>query len=95
MKILKYGDGYPKTVTCDECGSELEYDTNDVQSYEVVFFMDNGIRQNHRKSYIVCPVCKHSIYFEPEILFQWEETPPDHIVLTPSESTKKKRWWKR
>lgn len=30
MKVLKYGEGYPKTILCDECESTLEYKTEDI-----------------------------------------------------------------
>lgn len=55
MKILKYGEGYPKTVTCEHCKSELEYDTKDVFCWSDVLdeIVDMGI--------ITCPVCNQSI----------------------------------
>lgn len=51
MKILKYGEGYPKTVVCEHCKSELEYDNKDVFCWSDVLdeIVDMGI--------ITCPVC--------------------------------------
>ena len=55
MKILKYGEGYPKTVTCHKCKSELEYDSKDVYSWNDLLdeIITIGI--------ITCPVCDEKI----------------------------------
>lgn len=59
MKILKYGEGYPKTVTCDGCKSELEYIDKDIYSWTDALdeFITTGI--------ITCPVCgKQVVVFQ-------------------------------
>ena len=55
MKILKYGEGYPKTVTCDKCQSELEYNSEDIYSWNDLLdeIVTIGI--------ITCPVCGEAI----------------------------------
>ena len=56
MKILKYGEGYPKTVTCSHCKSELEYDASDVFSFTDVF-----IEETKTTEYVKCPVCSKAV----------------------------------
>ena len=56
MKILKYGEGYPKTITCSNCKSELEYEPSDVYS-----FTDHFIEESKTTEYIKCPVCNKAI----------------------------------
>lgn len=60
MKILKYGEGYPKTVVCEHCKSELEYNSKDIYSWTDVLeeFVTTGI--------ITCPVCGNSV-----VVFQY------------------------
>lgn len=55
MKILKYGEGYPKTITCKKCHSELEYNHEDIYSWTDALdeFVTTGI--------ITCPVCGESV----------------------------------
>jgi hypothetical protein len=55
MKILKYGEGYPKTVVCDNCKSELEYNSKDIYSRTDALdeFITTGI--------ITCPVCGKTV----------------------------------
>ena len=74
MKILKYGDGYPKTVTCDKCKSELEYNINDIHT-------DNSIYFDHTESEktIKCPVCGHRIVVDTFV----------HWFIVPEEKKKK------
>ena len=63
MKILKYGEGYPKTCTCGKCKSELEYDFSDIYSWNDLLdeIVTTGV--------ITCPVCGETIevykYFRP------------------------------
>jgi DNA-directed RNA polymerase subunit RPC12/RpoP len=74
LKILKYGEGYPKTVTCDRCKSELEYDINDIHTHNSTYF-------DHIESAktVKCPVCSHHIivdasvhwFIEPEKKKKW------------------------
>jgi transcription elongation factor Elf1 len=56
MKILKYGEGYPKTVTCEHCNSELEYDAADIFNFTNIY-----IDYTETTDYIKCPVCSKSI----------------------------------
>ena len=55
MKILKYGEGYPKTIICGNCKSELKYNSEDIYSWTDVLdeFITIGI--------ITCPVCGKTI----------------------------------
>lgn len=55
MKILKYGEGYPKTTTCHKCKSELEYDFKDIYNWNDLLdeIITTGI--------ITCPVCGETI----------------------------------
>lgn len=62
MKILKYGEGYPKTVTCEHCNSELEYDADDIFS-----FTDIYTDRTETYDYIKCPVCSKSIKVDVHI----------------------------
>jgi uncharacterized protein with PIN domain len=91
MKILKYGEGYPKTVVCTECNSELEYNASDVETFESECIdMVNNKVQAYRRSYIFCPVCERIVDLGKDVLFEYE--------LPPSSDTKptqKKRWWQR
>ena len=81
MKIIKYGEGYPKTITCEKCKSELEYDHNDVYSWNDVCdeIITTGI--------ITCPVCGKNVevfkYTRPGYGLKLEKIKP------------KKRWWQR
>ena len=62
MKILKYGDGYPKTVVCECCESELEYDALDIgfKMLKNCCDLGDGRVRGWEASYIVCPVCRHT-----------------------------------
>lgn len=86
MKILKYGEGYHKTVTCDNCNSELEYDSNDIETIDTERknIVENTII-GCRHAHINCPVCKHWIDVGSILLYERKE------LTEPSES--KKRWW--
>lgn len=63
MKILKYGEGYPTTTTCGNCGSELQYELGDIHiksdrvrsSDPLIVYEDVDIY------YIQCPVCGQDI----------------------------------
>ena len=90
MKILKYGEGYPKTVTCEHCGSELEYETNDVYSYyKTNYLNDNKIVFSEQHKALNCPVCQYSIDLET-LLIQYP------VLVEPEVKTKpNKRWWQR
>lgn len=84
MKILKYGEGYPKTVTCDTCKSELEYNLADIETYkDVQFVSDPFIKYNIVETYnIKCPVCGHKVYAGERVI---ESVPRDNSDI----------WWKK
>jgi ribosomal protein S27E len=90
MKILKYGDGYPKTVVCEHCGSELEYETNDVYSYyKTNYLNDNKIVFSEQHKTLDCPVCKYAIDLET-LLIQYP------VLVEPEVKTQpKKGWWQK
>lgn len=56
MKILKYGEGYPKTAICEHCGSELEYEPQDIFEYSDIYTDRTEVFKE-----IKCPVCGMSI----------------------------------
>ena len=68
MKILKYGEGYPKTVTCEQCNSELEYGVEDIFEHTSIY-----IDRTETFKYIKCPVCGEEITVD--VIF-YETTPP-------------------
>jgi hypothetical protein len=83
MKILKYGDGYPKTVTCYKCKSELEYTLTDIKHTQEIEYSSDPLVDDHivRVEYVVCPVCGDMVRtFTSPIWSCHEDT--------------KKRWWK-
>lgn len=89
MKILKYGEGYPKTCTCDKCGSELEYEPSDTYWCTVSHFEDdNNIYHEEKHKLIICPVCDQTITLEA----LWLQGP---TLVNPEVELKKKRWWQR
>ncbi len=91
MKILRYGEGYPKTVVCIKCNSELEYSTSDVETFESECRdMVNNKVQGRRRSYIICPVCKYAVDLGTDILYEYELPPSSDI-----KPIQKKRWWQK
>lgn len=93
MKILKYGEGYPKTVTCEGCKSELEYISEDINESETTCRVNDPKVESvtYRLKYLICPVCHlyvvlgkdvKAIQYKTETQLQEPEKP-------------KKRWWKR
>lgn len=94
MKVLKYGDGHLHTTICEECKSELEYSTNDIDTIisDHETHLDDGIIERWQKSYIVCPVCKHHIELGAQKILEYIHKP---ITLTPIQPAKKKRWWQK
>lgn len=52
MKVLKYGEGYPKTTTCGYCNSELEYESADTFRYA---------EKSEFFECVKCPVCGKTI----------------------------------
>lgn len=99
MKILKYGEGYPKTCTCDNCKSELEYKAGDVMFYtteDISFLDDKRTITENRISSLVCPVCEHTISLGSEIIHIHVDREPSFMFAPiPPEPTKKKKWWQR
>lgn len=96
MKILQYGDGYPKMAVCDKCQSKLEYDPDDIEVSITDYNLNLGDEkiQRWRNVYITCPVCKHSIRLEAQVLYEYKNPAP-RIVKQPETPTKKKRWWQK
>lgn len=60
MKILTYGDGYPKIKICGRCNSELEY------NFEDIFSWTDTLDELVTTGIITCPVCGNSI-----VVFQY------------------------
>lgn len=79
MKVLKYGEGYPKTATCGNCQSELQYELNDIKhKYQWVDSADPLILSKQLDtSYIECPVCGEHITLDSNV------TQTEYI----------KKWW--
>jgi hypothetical protein len=59
MKILKYGEGYPETVVCDHCKSELEYELKDIH-----MSTDHYMERSETFKWIKCPVCGGEIMID-------------------------------
>ena len=61
MKIIKYGDGYPRRVTCVNCFSVLEIELSDIYSTKSTPTMTkNGVLVSNESKYVICPVCGDS-----------------------------------
>jgi hypothetical protein len=85
MKILKYGDGYPKIEICEHCKSELEYTQSDVTYFDSERLnTDKNLIIGYRSKFIICPVCEHQINIEQILLYTSEK---------PADQPKKKCWW--
>lgn len=99
MKILKYGEGYPKTCTCDNCKSELEYDADDIIIHtieDISFLDDKRTITVNRESSLICPVCKQRISLGSEVIHKHIDREPSFMFeSTLPEPTKKKKWWQR
>ena len=78
MKILEYGEGYPKTITCMHCQSKLEYEPSDI-SMQTDVYED---RVEYFK-FIRCPVCDTANYLGEYTTSTLFAPPP-----------KKKKWWR-
>lgn len=76
MKILKYGEGYPKTITCEQCNSELEYEGTDIFEHT-----DFYRERSETFKLIKCPVCGEEIMVD--VVF---------CELKNAITEKKKRW---
>lgn len=91
MKILKYGEGYPKTVVCDECKSTLEYVYNDIRDTSTTITCgDPKIKYiKYDLRVLDCPVCDHSIIIESACReIHYNEQYVQHESDKPN-----KRWW--
>ena len=93
MKILTYGDGYPKTITCDKCKSILEYISEDINESEMTRRVNDPKVESatYRVKYLICPVCHSYIVLGQDvkaIQYKTESQPQEH-------EKPKKRWWKR
>lgn len=95
MKILKYGEGYPKTITCNKCKSELEYVSDDVRDTSTTITSSvPGVKYiTYDFKVLECPVCGHSVILNShckDIYYDIKVEPPQ---LETQNKTKKKRWW--
>lgn len=83
MKVLKYGEGYPKTCTCGKCKSELEYTITDIHhTTELQLVQDPLVKEQlMRIEYVVCPVCGRTVDIFTAPIYMVEDD--------------KKSWWKR
>ena len=71
MKVLKYGEGYPKTATCGNCHSELQYKLKDI------FYRSDRVRsadpliayEDVDVHYIWCPVCGQDITVSSKVTY--------------------------
>lgn len=86
MKVLKYGEGYPKTIVCDECKSTLEYDIEDTKDKFARISQPDPLIEyvDCVEKYLVCPVCNHHIvldYLDFSAKFKGK--------------SKKKKWWQK
>lgn len=98
MKILKYGEGYPRTVTCEHCGSELEYTMKDLDYSEyTIVYPETHTEEVHWEEHINCPVCTEMIQISDKVLCtcEMEVCQVPKLTLDLIEQTKKKRWWQR
>ena len=91
MKILKYGEGYPKIVMCDNCKSELEYISEDINESETMCRVNDLKVESvtYRVKYLICPVCHLYVVLGKNvkaIQYQTETQSQEH------EKPKKRRW---
>lgn len=60
MKVIKYGAGYPRRVTCVNCFSILEIELSDIYSTKLPTMMKDGVLVSNESKYVICPVCGES-----------------------------------
>lgn len=100
MKIVKYGEGYPKpivepivecheTIMCDKCKSMLDYTPDDV-STEKEIECDRGGWNVYEVRLLLCPVCNHCITLDRRCMYWWTDDPRNFGI---PEEKKKKKWW--
>jgi hypothetical protein len=70
MKIIKYGEGYPKTCTCDDCKSELEYTFKDIKCDRRSGLSDDPLikYQIVEIDYVECPVCGSTVNINKKVI---------------------------
>jgi len=57
MKIIKRPNN---RITCIYCGTEYEYDLEDIQHYDKEYRDDDyNVEYSIHETYVLCPVCKH------------------------------------
>lgn len=85
MKVLKYGEGYPKRIFCDKCESTLEYDIKDIENKIKRIYNPDSYTDyiDYIERTLICPVCNNYIIFDSRI---------HKIVL---KETPKKKWWQK
>lgn len=93
MKILKYGDGYPKTVTCEHCKSTIEYISNDINESETTCRVSDSMVESvkYRVKYLICPMCHLYIMLDKDVREIQYKT--ETRLQEPEQP--KKRWWQR
>ena len=93
MKILKYGEGYPKIVMCNSCKSELEYISEDINESETTCRVNDSKVESatYRVKYLICPVCHLYVVLEKDVKAIQYKT--ETQLQEPAEP--KKRRWKR
>ena len=70
MRILEYGEDYPKTVACEHCNSKLEYEGDDIFSHTDIYS-----DRTETFKYIKCPVCGESIDVDVRLVKLFEPQP--------------------
>lgn len=69
MKVINYGPGYePKTTSCPDCKSEIEYSDAEVdkQCYYGEPCGDNTVYYQNFYETLICPVCLYRIVLRNE-----------------------------
>ena len=64
MEIVKHGT--KDIVQCNTCGSELRWSLSDVHTHnvEVLSYYDEIEPEDLHKTFVQCPVCKHTVYVQ-------------------------------
>ena len=92
MKVLEYGEGYPKTIVCNECKSTLEYAVADIEETTKRKYNPDPFIEyvEYIDKYLVCPVCNHPITLNLiYCLTKYKEIP------SKEPEPKKKKWWQK
>lgn len=59
IRIIK--EGTRKQITCDNCGSILSYEQEDIRTTSSFDRGENTIFDNNASPYIICPVCNFRV----------------------------------